>query len=108
MKGPSAARLRDSEQTKVIIATLAETTPVLEAAHLQDDLRRAGIELWAWVINNSLVDATLTSALLRQRACRERRQIDAIRTHHARRCARVLLQEQEPVGVNRLLQLCAH
>ncbi|MBJ5970274.1 arsenical pump-driving ATPase, partial [Salmonella enterica subsp. enterica serovar London] len=49
-------RLQDSEQTKVLIATLAETTPVLEAAHLQDDLRRAGIEPWGWVINNSLIN----------------------------------------------------
>ncbi len=38
----------------MIIVTLAETTPVLEAANLQQDLRRAGIEPWAWVVNNSL------------------------------------------------------
>jgi arsenite-transporting ATPase len=35
----------------------AETTPVLEAANLQQDLRRAGIEPWAWVVNNSLAAA---------------------------------------------------
>ena len=46
--------LQDPERTKVMIVTLAETTPVLEAAHLQEDLRRAGIEPWAWLINNSL------------------------------------------------------
>ncbi|MGL5987214.1 MAG: arsenical pump-driving ATPase, partial [Burkholderiales bacterium] len=45
-------QLQDPKQTKVLIVTLAETTPVLEAAHLQDDLRRAGIEPWAWLINN--------------------------------------------------------
>ena len=42
-------QLQDPKQTKVLIVTLAETTPVLEAAHLQDDLRRAGIEPWAWI-----------------------------------------------------------
>ncbi|MBK5144513.1 TRC40/GET3/ArsA family transport-energizing ATPase [Budviciaceae bacterium BWR-B9] len=98
-------RLQDSEQTKVLIATLAETTPVLEAAHLQDDLRRAGIEPWGWVINNSLINTPTTSPLLRQRAERERSQIDAVCTHHARRCALVPLQAEEPVGVERLLQL---
>ena len=46
-------QLQDPEKTKVIIVTLAETTPVLEAANLQQDLRRAGIEPWAWVVNNS-------------------------------------------------------
>lgn len=46
-------QLQNPEKTKVIIVTLAETTPVLEAANLQQDLRRAGIEPWAWVVNNS-------------------------------------------------------
>src|SRR5574337_1400574 len=45
-------QLQDAKQTKVLIVTLAETTPVLEAANLQADLRRAGIEPWAWVVNN--------------------------------------------------------
>lgn len=47
-------RLQDPKQTRIPIATLAETTPVLEAANLQNDLRRAGIEPWAWIINQSL------------------------------------------------------
>ncbi len=50
-------QLQDPKQTKVLIVTLAETTPVLEAANLQADLRRAGIEPWAWVINNSVAAA---------------------------------------------------
>ena len=40
-------RLQDAERTKILIVTLPETTPVLEAARLQGDLRRAGIEPWA-------------------------------------------------------------
>ncbi|MBS0544071.1 MAG: arsenical pump-driving ATPase, partial [Proteobacteria bacterium] len=47
-------QLQDPKRTKVLIATLAETTPVLEAASLQADLRRAGIEPWAWVVNASV------------------------------------------------------
>jgi hypothetical protein len=50
-------RLQDEKQTKILLVTLAETTPVLEAANLQADLRRAGIEPWAWIINNSVAAA---------------------------------------------------
>nr|WP_255492049.1 arsenical pump-driving ATPase [Acidovorax sp. HDW3] len=98
-------QLQDPRQTKVLIATLAETTPVLEAAHLQDDLRRAGIEPWAWVVNNSVAAAQPQSPLLRQRAQNELREIDAVATQHARRYAVVPLLAEEPVGVARLRQL---
>jgi arsenite-transporting ATPase len=101
-------QLQDEKQTKVLIATLAETTPVLEAANLQDDLRRAGIEPWAWIINNSLAFAHPASALLRQRAATELPQIELVATKYARRWAVVPLQAQEPVGVDRLAQLVAH
>ena len=98
-------QLQDPKQTKVVLVALAETTPVLEAAHLQDDLRRAGIEPWAWVINNSVAAAHVTSPLLRQRARNELREIDAVATQHATRHAIVPLLSEEPVGVQRLLQL---
>lgn len=98
-------QLQDPKQTKVLIATLAETTPVLEAANLQADLRRAGIEPWAWVVNNSVAAARVTSPLLRQRARNELREIEAVVTHHAARHAVVPLMSEEPVGVPRLLQL---
>ena len=98
-------QLQDSKQTKVLIATLAETTPVLEAANLQSDLRRAGIEPWAWVVNNSVAAAHPHSPLLRRRAHNELREIDAVATQHARRYAVVPLLTQEPVGVARLRDL---
>ncbi|SCC93411.1 Arsenical pump-driving ATPase [Thiomonas sp. X19] len=100
-------QLQDARQTKVLIVTLAETTPVLEAANLQADLRRAGIEPWAWIINNSIAAATPNSPLLRQRACHELREIDAVATRHAQRYAVVPLLREEPVGVDRLLELAA-
>lgn len=101
-------QLQDSSKTKVLIVTLAETTPVLEAANLQADLRRAGIQPWAWIINNSLALATSSSALLRQRAINELSQIDAVATHHAPRWAVVPLQAEEPIGIQRLQQLTRH
>ncbi|MBB6342428.1 arsenite-transporting ATPase [Pseudomonas fluvialis] len=98
-------QLQDPQQTKVLLVTLAETTPVLEAAGLQNDLRRAGIEPWAWVINNSLAAARPRSALLRQRAHNELKEIHAVATQHARRYALVPLLAEEPVGVERLRAL---
>ncbi|WP_323002295.1 arsenical pump-driving ATPase [Denitromonas sp.] len=98
-------QLQDPAQTKVLLVTLAETTPVLEAAHLQADLRRAGIEPWAWVINNSIAAAGSEAPLLRQRAHNELREIDAVAHTHASRYAVVPLLADEPVGVARLLAL---
>ena len=100
-------QLQDSKQTKVLIATLAETTPVLEAANLQADLRRAGIEPWAWIINTSVAATAVTSSLLRQRAANELREINAVASRHAQRYAVVPLFKDEPVGVARLLELAA-
>ncbi|SQC92599.1 Arsenical pump-driving ATPase [Cedecea neteri] len=93
-------QLQDPEQTKVIIVTLAETTPMLEAANLQDDLRRAEIEPWAWIINNSIAAARPSSPLLKARASREISIIQQIQNGHARRIALTPLQHEEPVALN--------
>lgn len=98
-------QLQDPKQTKVLIVTLAETTPVLEAANLQADLRRAGIEPWAWIINTSVAAASARSPLLRQRAANELREINAVATKHANRYAVVPLLKDEPVGAERLRAL---
>ncbi len=98
-------QLQDPRQTKVLIVTLAEPTPVLEAASLQADLRRAGIEPWAWIVNASLGAAHPASAFLKRRAGQEAREIDAVVTQHASRHAVVPLLKTEPIGVERLLGL---
>ena len=99
--------LQDPKRTKVLLVTLAETTPVLEAASLQDDLRRASIESWAWIVNNSLAGASPVSALLRQRALAEVAQIEAVATRYSTRYAVIPLLAVEPVGAERLLELTA-
>lgn len=101
-------RLQDGARTRVIIVTLAETTPVLEAASLQADLRRAGIEPWAWIVNNCLAASHPRSALLRQRAAGEARQLEVVRSTHAKQLAVVPVQEAEPVGLANLLRLAAN
>lgn len=98
-------QLQDPAQTKVLIVTLAETTPVLEAAGLQQDLRRAGIEPWAWVVNHCVAASEPRSALLRQRARNELGEIERVAAGLAPRVALVPMLREEPVGVDRLLQL---
>ncbi|MCB6184222.1 arsenical pump-driving ATPase [Leeia sp. TBRC 13508] len=98
-------QLQDPKQTKVLIVTLAETTPVLEAANLQADLRRAGIEPWAWVVNNSVAASYSQSPLLRQRALNEQKEIELVATVHAKQYAVIPLLHQEPVGLDRLQAL---
>lgn len=61
-------RLRDESQTEVVIVTLPEATPVLEASRLQDDLSRAGIKNKWWVVNQCLSMTDTTNAMLIARA----------------------------------------
>ena len=99
-------QLQDPKQTRVLIVTLAETTPVLEALNLQADLRRAGIEPWGWIINNSIAAAReLRSPLLKQRAQNEVKEIETVAHHHATRYAVIPLMKQEPVGKESLRHL---
>lgn len=81
------------------------TTPVLEAASLQAELRRTGIEPWAWIINNSIAATTVQSPLLCQRASNELKDIEAVSAIHAQRYAVVPLLKEELVGVQKLLEL---
>lgn len=98
-------RLQDPEQTRVLIVTLPETTPVLEASNLQEDLRRAGIEPWGWIVNQSLAAANPSSGLLRYRAGQESSQLSAIEQQYAKRFTVIPVQEKEPVGLSRLKAL---
>ncbi len=98
-------RLRDPEFTRVLIVTLPEATPVHEAAQLQRDLRRAEIEPYAWIINQSLAPLTVTDRGLRRRQRHEARYISEVETEHARRTALVAWQIDPPVGYARLQHL---
>jgi len=64
-------KLRNEEETEVIIVTLAETTPVYEALRLQNDLTRAGIHSKWWVINSSFYVANSSNAILQVKASNE-------------------------------------
>src|SRR5450759_169229 len=99
--------LQDPEHTKVLIVALPETTPVLEASALQDDLRRAQIEPFAWVINGSLAAAQPRDPVLQARAAAEIPQIRKVKEQLAKRVVLIPFQAEEPVGVERLNSLAA-
>lgn len=74
-------RLRNPNETEVIIITLAEATPVYEALRLEDDLKRADINTKWWVINSSLSLTGTTNALLSAKASNEIEWINKVDTH---------------------------
>jgi arsenite/tail-anchored protein-transporting ATPase len=95
-------RLQDATMTRVLIVTLPEVTPVSQAAALQDDLRRARIEPWAWVINKSVSVTGTSDPLLKARLDGERRQLDRIANGLAQRTFVLPWLPEAPVGVEAL------
>ncbi len=98
-------RLRDPRFTRVIVVTLPEPTPVHEAAALQADLRRAGIEPFAWGINQSLAGSGSLDPLLLKRGQGEAKFIREVVEAHSTRTVLVPWVTEEPTGADRLQQL---
>ena len=98
-------RLQDASYTRIILVTLPEVTPVSQAAALQDDLRRAGIEPYAWVLNKSLLATGTRDPLLRSRLAAERRQVERLRAGLARRLHALPWRVVPPVGLDELSSL---
>jgi arsenite-transporting ATPase len=97
-------RLRDPRFTKVLLVTVPEATPVHEAADLQADLRRAGIEPFAWVVNQSFASDEIRDPVLRERGAREERYLREVCDHLASRVAWAPWYPEAPVGPDRLLR----
>jgi len=100
-------RLQDADMTHVVIVTLPEVTPVSQAAALQDDLRRARIEPWAWVINKSVAATGTSDPLLQARLVGEQQQAARIASGLAQRTYVLPWLATPPVGVEALEQLVA-
>ena len=98
-------RLRDASFTRVLVVTLPEATPVHEAAALQADLRRAQIEPFAWIINQSFARSNTRDPLLLARGAGEGPFIQEVTRDLARRTAIVPWVPEEPVGPDKLQQL---
>jgi arsenite-transporting ATPase len=97
-------RLRDADHTRVLVVTLPEATPVHEAAMLQADLRRAQIEPFAWVINQSFAGSGSQDPLLMTRGRGEAQYIREVVEQHSKRTALVPWVTEEPAGPERLQQ----
>jgi len=98
-------RLRDPNFTRVLLVTLPEATPVHEAASLQADLKRAQIEPFAWVINQSIARAQTTDPVLVARGKDEIPYIREVSEQLCKRLAIVSWVPEEPVGPENLRQL---
>ncbi len=98
-------QLRDPEFTRILIVTLPEATPVHEAARLQEDLRRAGITPYAWVINQSFRATDTKDSVLAERGRLEERYISEVRETLASRVALIPWQIEEPIGSELLRQI---
>lgn len=98
-------KLRDKAYTSIIITTLPETTPVLEAKRLEEDLHRAGIVIHWWVINQSFYVTSTTDPVLVKRAQEEQVWIENVKELSHRQFAIIPWSIQEPKGMTGLHQL---
>jgi arsenite-transporting ATPase len=98
-------RLQDAAYTKIILVTLPEVTPVSQAAALQEDLRRAGIEPYAWVLNKSVLAAGTHDPLLAARLTGERKQMERMSAGLAKRIFTLAWLTRPPIGFAELSKL---
>jgi arsenite/tail-anchored protein-transporting ATPase len=98
-------RLQDAQYTKIILVTLPEVTPVSQAAALQDDLRRASIEPYAWVLNKSVLAAGTNDPLLAARLAGERKQMERMANGLAKRMFILPWLIRPPIGFVELSKL---
>jgi len=99
-------RLRDPDHTHVVIVAVPEPTPVHEARRLAADLTRAGIEPFAWVVNQSFAATDTQDPVLQARGRSEERWIDEALAQSPR-TAIVGWQATDPTGAANLALLAA-
>lgn len=100
-------RLRDPEFARMLVVTLAESTPVHEAERLQADLRRAGMEPFGWVINSSLANSQSAHPTLQAHASAEVAHIERVQALSDQRAWLVGWRPEAPVGAEALRELAA-
>ncbi|MFA9556583.1 arsenical pump-driving ATPase [Evansella sp. AB-rgal1] len=98
-------RLRNREETDVVIVTLPEATPVLEASRLQNDLVRAGLTPSCWVINQSFAASHTKNPILRTRAKAEQTWIELVLENQEKEVVLIPWMEEEVVGLDTLKKL---
>ncbi|MFE8703166.1 arsenical pump-driving ATPase [Cytobacillus sp. FJAT-54145] len=98
-------RLRNNKQTEVVIVTLPEATPVLEASRLQEDLERAHIYSNWWVVNQSFSATDTTDPILSRRAVSEQYWISKVKNKLAKHFSVIPWLKNETIGFEQLKKL---
>jgi arsenite/tail-anchored protein-transporting ATPase len=98
-------RLQNPNYTKIILVTLPEATPVSQASALQEDLRRAKIEPYAWILNRSVLAAKTRDPLLVARLQGEIKQMKRINDGLSKNLFVIPFQAEPPVGVKAINEL---
>ncbi|WP_347548529.1 arsenical pump-driving ATPase [Pseudalkalibacillus hwajinpoensis] len=64
-------KLRDPNETQILIVTLPEATPFYEAKRLQEDLLRADLHPTWWIVNQSFYMTNTSDPILKSKALSE-------------------------------------
>ncbi len=94
--------LRDKDKTLILITTLPEATPVYEAARLQNDLKRAGLNVSHWIVNQSFHHIKTEHPLIAQKAKHERKWLEKINTLSNNHTVLIPWSLKEPTGLDGL------
>lgn len=98
-------RIRDPQFTRMMIVTLPEATPVHEAADLQNDLKRAGITPYGWIINRSFAATGTADPVLIAKGLHEKTYIREVCEKLSNRTVLSPWIGEELSGENKLSQL---
>ncbi|RMF97799.1 MAG: arsenical pump-driving ATPase [Candidatus Schekmanbacteria bacterium] len=97
--------IRDPSFTCVLIVTLAEATPVHEAAYLQNDLLRAGIKPFGWIINRSFAISDSKDPLLFQKGLTEIPYINEVINKHSSKTLILPWITEDTYGIDNLKRI---
>lgn len=98
-------RIRDGKFTKVLIVALPEATPTHEAKALQEDLRRANIEPYGWIINRSFAASGTNDPILISKGLYELKYIEEITNTLSKRTVLSPWISDELIGAEKLKKL---
>lgn len=94
--------LRDKSKTSILITTLPEVTPVYEAERLQNDLKRAGLHVSHWIVNQSFRNIKTVHPLLSQKAKHESKWLERINSLSDNHTILIPWSLKEPTGLDGL------
>ncbi|MFJ7831632.1 arsenical pump-driving ATPase [Peribacillus sp. NPDC097197] len=98
-------KLRDGSYTSIIITTLPEMTPVLEAKRLAEDLKRANISIHWWLINQSFFVTDTMEPMLTRKAKGEKKWIEKVKELSGNQTVILPWSREEPKGIKQLHQI---